>query len=323
MRANSHVKRPPSIFGIIRRPMSKLFLLAFAVALSCVAQASWYWPFGSDEGAEERRVPRLSELMEGASTNIDAAVDFAEEGKTSEAIAAYRRALAELDRVESEYPDKADKPEFATLRNKRAYVNASIDSLLLGQVKSNAKAVAVSDTTELEKKLAAERAAAKGVEKTEEKAVEKAADKPEGDEVAAKPESGEAEAEPVAAPAKAAAAKPSRALTPRERVIADIEKGDWTAAELGINEMLVAKPNDAIALNLKAAMEVERGDLKAAESALDQAIMSNPRSPHAYYNMAELMLRRDPPNSDAARRYYETGRAMGGRKDARLEAALK
>lgn len=289
--------------------MSKLFLLVFAVALACVAQASWYWPFGSDEGDEDKRVPRLSELMEGASTNIDAAVDFAEEGKTSEAIAAYRRALAELDRVEMEYPDKADKPEFATLRNKRAYVNASIDSLLLGQVKANAKAVAVSDTTELEKKLAAERAAAKGAEKPEEKAAEKAAEKPEG---------GEAEAAPVAEPAK-----PARAPTPRERVIADIERGDWSAAELGINEMLVAKPNDAIALNLKAAMEVERGDLKAAESALDQAIMSNPRSPHAYYNMAELMLRRDPPNSDAARRYYETGRAMGGRKDARLEAALK
>ena len=308
------VKRPPPIFGIIRRPMSKLFLLFFAAVLSGVAQASWYWPFGSDEGDEDKRVPRLSELMEGASTNIDAAVDFAEEGKTSEAIAAYRRALAELDRVESDYPERADKPEFATLRNKRAYVNASIDSLLLGQVKSNAKAVAVSDTTELEKKLAAERSAAKAAEKTDEKAAEETAEKPEG---------GDAEAAPVAEPVKSAAAKPARALTPRERVIADIERGDWPAAELGINEMLVAKPNDAIALNLKAAMEVERGDLKAAESALDQAIMSNPRSPHAYYNMAELMLRRDQPNRDAARRYYETGRAMGGGKDARLEAALK
>ena len=52
--------------------MSKLFLLVLAAALSCVAQASWYWPFGSDEGDEDKRVPRLSELMEGASTNIDA-----------------------------------------------------------------------------------------------------------------------------------------------------------------------------------------------------------------------------------------------------------
>ncbi len=295
-----------------------MFLLVFAVAFAGVAQASWYWPFGSDEGDDDKRVPRLSELMEGASTNIDAAVDFADEGKVSEAIAAYRRALAELDRVEREYPERVDKPEFATLRNKRAYVNASIDSLLLGQIKSNAKAVAVSDTTELEKKLAAEKAAAKAAEKAAEKPEEKPAEKPD-EKPAEKPEGDEA----GAAPAKAAPAKPARALAPRERVIADIERGDWTAAELGINETLVAKPNDAVALNLKAAMEVERGDLKAAETALDQAIMSNPRSPHAYYNMADLMLRRDPPNRDAARRYYETGRAMGGRKDARLEAALK
>ena len=98
---------------------------------------------------------------------------------------------------------------------------------------------------------------------------------------------------------------------------------DRTAAELGVNEMLVAKPNDAVALNLKAAIEAEQGKLKEAENTLDQAIMSNPRSPQAYYNMADLMLKRNPPNAGAARRYYETGRAMGGQRDERLEAALK
>ena len=87
--------------------------------------------------------------------------------------------------------------------------------------------------------------------------------------------------------------------------------------------MLAARPNDAVALNLKAAMEVEQGKLKEAEDTLDQAIMSNPRSPQAYYNMADLMLKRDPPNVGSARRYYETGRAMGGQRDERLEAALK
>ena len=292
--------------------MNKLFSFAFALALSGAVQASWYWPFGSDDDGE-RRVPRLSELMEGASTNIDAAVDFADEGKTTEAIEAYRRALAELDRVESEYPERANKPEFATLRNKRAYVNAAIDTLLLGQIKSNAKAVAVSDTTELEKKLAAERAAKKGEKVQEVPKVQKDQEVPKDQEI---PKVQEVEKQEPAD-------KTKRPLSARDRVIADIEKGDWRAAELGIQEMLASKPNDAVALNLKAAMEVEQGKLKAAEDTLDQAIMSNPRSPQAYYNMADLMLKRDPPNVGSARRYYETGRAMGGQRDERLEGALK
>ena len=240
----------------------------------------------------ERLAERRAELWEKHLTD------------TAEAIEAYRRALAELDRVEGEYPERANKPEFATLRNKRAYVNAAIDSLLLGQVKANAKAVAVSDTTELEKKLAAERAAKKGEQV---QGVEKAQKVQEVEKVQ--------EVQKVE--------KPERPLTVRDRVIADIEKGDWKAAELGIQEMLVAKPNDAVALNLKAAMEAEQGMLKEAEETLDRAIMSNPRSPHAYYNMADLMLKRNPPNAGAARRYYETGRTMGGQRDERLEALLK
>ena len=293
--------------------MNRLTLFACALALAGAAHASWYWPFGSDDDGEERKIPRLSELMEGASTNIDAAVDFAEDGKTSEAIDAYRRALAELDGVERDYPELSDRPEFATLRNKRAYVNAAIDSLLLGQVKANAKAVAVSDTTELEKKLAAERAAKKG-ESPEKESQDQDKAKEAGEKAAEEPKP---EVKPESKPA------PARPLSVRDRVIADIEKGDWDAAELGVNEMLVAKPNDAVALNLKAAIEAEQGKLKEAEETLDQAIMSNPRSPQAYYNMADLMLKRTPPNVGAARRYYETGRAMGGQRDERLEAALK
>ena len=282
-----------------------------AVLLVCAVQAraSWYWPFGSGEA--EPDVPRLSDLMEPASTNIEAAVDFAEDGKVAEAIDAYRRALSELDRVERENPERVNMPEFATLRNKRAYVTAAIDSLMLSQARANAKTVAVSDTTELERKLAEEKApkdakpaAVKKAEAEKPAAVEKPAER----------------AEKPVEPRKPAAAAPAKPRSLRDRVIADIEKGDWAAADLGIRELLAARPNDAVALNLKASLEAEQGRLKDAESTLDQAIMSNPRSPHAYYNMADLMLRRDPPNAGAARRYYETGRAMGGPRAERLEA---
>ena len=134
-------------------------LLLSAAALAFGAQASWYWPFGSDddETATSSR-PRLSTLMAPASVLIDEASDLAEDGKGAEAVEKYREALAALDRIEAENADLVDKPEFATLRNKRAYVNATIDSLLLKQVRENARAVAVSETTVLERKLAEEKA---------------------------------------------------------------------------------------------------------------------------------------------------------------------
>lgn len=276
---------------------------AFAVAatLSLGALGSWYWPFGSDD---EEVIPRISELMEPASTNIDAATDFEFDGKFDEAIAGYEAALRELDKVEAEYPDQMDRPEFTTVKTKRAYVRAKIDTLKFLQVKENSKAVAVSDTTELEKKLAAEKAAAAK---------------------AATPEP-EPEAEkPAPAPAKPAPKKPApaKALSRQQRIAKAIADGDYAAADADIAETLRTRPNDAAALNLRAMMESAQGKYRDAEHTLDQAIQSNPKSYHAYYNMARLILKAYPDNKDGARRYYETGRAVGGPRNAALEEAVQ
>ncbi len=281
--------------------------------LATAVQASWYWPFGSDDTTTDAKRPRLSELMEPASLLIDEASDLAEDGKSVEAVEKYRQALAALDTIEAENRAWADKPEFATLRNKRAYVNATIDSLLLMQVKSNARAVAVSDTTELERKLAAEKAKKAGKPQSPAKL------RPEG--TAANP-TAEAKAD---APQKAPPSKPKPAAprTRREQAMADLSAGDYAAAELDISEMLSEKPDDAAALNLKAVLETLRGNFREAERALDWAISVHPRSHHAYYNMANLILQAQPANASGARRYYETGRAVGGPRDAALEARLK
>lgn len=303
------------------RDMMKSFsVFVVAALLALGAQASWYWPFGSDEATQDARRPRLSELMEPASILIDEASDLAEDGKSVEAVEKYRAALAALDAIEAENREWADKPEFATLRNKRAYVNATIDSLLLMQVKANARAVAVSDTTELERKLAEERArmSGGGVAKPAAAAApekEPAAQKPAP---RAKKKEGTAPRAPAAKPAK-----PAKAKTPRAQVMADLSAGDIAAAELGISGMLDEKPDDVAALNLKAVLETMRGDYKAAERALDRAISVHPRNHYAYYNMANLILQSNPTNKSGARRYYETGRNVGGPRDERLEARLK
>ena len=276
-----------------------------ALAFACGVQASWYWPFGSDEGGEAPK--RISELMEKASELIDEASDFAADGKIDESVETYRKALKELDRVERENPDRAKSSEFATLRNKRAYVNAAIDSMLLSQVKQNAKAVAVSDTTELEKKLAEE----KGLKVSK---FESLKDEKTG------AESMQQEAPQPLKPSTPQTFKP---LTKREQAIDAIAGGDYAAAENLIKEMLAEKPNGAMALNLRAAMEMKQGKLDVAESTLDQAIMSNPRDHSAYYNLAILLLQKDAGNKASAKRYYETGRAMNGPENAELEALLK
>lgn len=288
---------------------------AFAVAatLSLGALGSWYWPFGSDD---EEVIPRISELMEPASTNIDAATDFEFDGKFDEAIAGYEAALRELDKVEAEYPDQMDKPEFTTVKTKRAYVRAKIDTLKFLQVKENSKAVAVSDTTELEKKLAAEKAAAAKAATPE--------PEPEAEKPAPEPEKPSVE-KPAPAPAKPAPKKPApaKALSRQQRIAKAIADGDYAAADADIAETLRTRPNDAAALNLRAMMESAQGKYRDAEHTLDQAIQSNPKSYHAYYNMARLILKAYPDNKDGARRYYETGRAIGGPRNAALEEAVK
>ena len=300
--------------------MVRFGVFAVAATLSLGALGSWYWPFGSDD---EEVIPRVSELMEPASTNIDAATDFEYDGKFDEAIACYEAALRALDMVEAEYPDQMKKPEFTTVKTKRAYVKTKIDTLKFLQVKENSKAVAVSDTTELEKKLAEEKTAAA---KAATPATEPAAEEPTPAPAAEVPASAPAPAAPAPAAkpaAKPAAPAPAKALSRQQRIAKAIADGDYAAADADIAETLRTKPNDAAALNLRAMMESAQGKYRDAEHTLDQAIQSNPKSYHAYYNMARLILKAYPDNKDGARRYYETGRAMGGPRNAALEEAVK
>ena len=287
--------------------MKQLLSFALVLALCAEVEASWYWPFSSDD---ENKPPRVSELMEPASVMIDEAYDLADEGKISEAVEKYRAALAELDRIEAENPDRVKEPEFNTLKNKRATVTAAIDSLLLSEAQDNARAIAVSDTTELQKKYDAKHNKVPKPEETGD-----AKPEPEStDEATGETEAPDEQPEVIELPRKP---KSKMAIA-----LEDLAKRDFAAVELTVKEILEERPNDAAALNLKAAAEMAQGDAKAAEKTLDQAIMSNPRGYHAYYNMARL-LSGMKGNKSGAKRYYEAGRSLGGPLDAKLEELLK
>ena len=102
-----------------------------------------------------------------------------------------------------------------------------------------------------------------------------------------------------------------------------IAKGEYEEAERQIETLLAEKPKSAVALNLRAALRTRQGKFKEAEEALDEAIASNPRNYFAYYNMAKLLLQMRPEDPSVAKRYYETGRAVGGPADAALEAVFR
>ena len=280
--------------------MKQLVSIFIALALGAGASGAWYWPFSSDD----EKPPRVSELMEDASIMIDEAYDLAADGKTSEAVDKFRAALAELDRIEAENPDRVKEPEFNTLKNKRATVTAAIDSLLLDEVQSNAKAISVTDTTELQKKYDAKMAAKRGG----------AADVPREEVDEERPKT-----RPVEESAPSAADAPRSNL---EKAMAALKAKDYDAVERAVSEMLSENAKDSVALNLLAAAEIAKGDAKSAEKTLDLAISANPGSYYAYYNMARLMVRAKG-NKEAAKRYYETGRRYGGPKDAALEGMLK
>lgn len=320
-----------ALFGIIHVAMNRFSIFFAVCAVGLAGHAAWYWPFGGK--GEDMSKPRISDLMEPASMLIDAAADYAEAGKINEAVAEYRKALAELDRIEVENPDRVGTTEFSTVNNKRAYIDAAVDSLLLKQAQQNAKAVAITDTTELEKRYAR----LKGRDVPEDHPAETQpppAEVPAAAEAQAAPSAAEAQAEktpkPAAESTERAEIKALLAADPRNRkarlrlVLEDLRDKDYAAAKLTLRELLAEKPNDAAALNMRAAVETEEGDYKAAERTLDQSIQSNPRSHYAYYNMARLFIRtRGAAGKASARRYYETGRTFGGPVDHALEGLLK
>ena len=273
--------------------------------------------------------------MEESSILIDEAFDLAAQGKISEAVEKYKKAYEELEKLEFQYPERAATSEFSTVRNKKAYVSTSIDSLLLKQAGENARAVAVTDTTELEKRYEAEmKAKASGLP------VEDEDDEPEEPKSAKKDEkpsrtenvkdtSKAAEAPKSSARrvkiAKIAAENPANRKAKIMLAVEDLKNKEFDAAELTIKELLAEKPNDVTALNLKAAVEAARGDYEKAKSTLHQLIQSNPKDPSGYYNLAKLIIKFEgAAGKAAARRYYDTARKYyGGPKDAKLEELLK
>ena len=316
--------------------MEKKFFILLAVACTLCAQGAWYWPFGSDEDSTNAP-PRLHRLLEPANDYIELAQDASLNGDADKAIENYRLALGELDRVESEYPDRAETSEFAPLRLRRAACTAAIDAIRFAKVNENVRPVSVTDTTELQKRWNK----ANGVEDEEEKSSEqpKQEAKPtrhskEKEEVKLEPEASppppkeEAKKELEVPPPQPSEEKKKPVALPTDwdgrfaQAMAFLRAQDYPAADVLLESMLKERPKDLNALLLRAAAQAGTKHYYAAQRTLERAMRAHPKSYLPYYNLANLLIQQGE-DLETAKEYYELGRTVGGPVNKVLEARLK
>lgn len=322
-------------YGIIAAMEKKLFIL-LAVACTLCAQGAWYWPFGSDEDSTNAP-PRLHRLLEPANDYIELAQDASLNGDSEKAIENYRLALGELDRVESEHPDRAESSEFAPLRLRRATCMAAIDAIRFAQVNENVRPVSVTDTTELQKRWNKANGVGDEEEKSSKQSKEEAKPtsppKEDRKEEPAPPpppppkeERKEEPAPPPPPPQKEEAKKP--AALPKDwdgriaQAIADLREQDYAGADVLLESMLKERPKDMNALLLRAAAQAGTKHYYAAQRTLERAMRAHPKSHLPYYNLANLLIQQGE-DLETAKEYYELGRAVGGPVNKALEARLK
>ena len=300
--------------------MKKLFFLLTAVlSLSAVpAHAAWYWPFGDDEDSPDAK-PRLHQLLENANDLIEQAEDAALDGDAEKALELYNSALTNLVDVAAKNPDRSEKPEFAPLRNKIAATSAAIDSIRFAQVNSNIRAVAVTDTTELQRKYDEEQARKKGLKKKS-KAEKTGEPKPTERKAVSRPAATARPAEkPVPSRPVSVAGLDSRVQT----ALDEIQAKDYAAADLLLADLEKERPGDLNVLILRAAAQNGLKYHLAARRTLEKAMRAHPRHYLPYYNLAYLMFKIEGEGAKSAKQYYELGRTMGGPEDARLERMFK
>jgi tetratricopeptide (TPR) repeat protein len=312
--------------------MKKNLFILLAASFALCTHGAWYWPFGTDEDSTNAP-PRLHRLLEPANDYIELAQDASLNGDAEKSIENYRLALGELDRVEAEYPDRAESPEFAPLRLRRAACTAAIDAIRFAQVNENVRPVSVTDTTELQKRWNK----ANGVDDEEEekpaaqpkpKEDAKPAPPPKEDAKPAPPpkEEGKDPSPTPPPPPKKEEKKPVLPSTDWDGRIAQamscLRAQDYAGADVLLESMLKERPKDMNALLLRAAAQAGTKHYYAAQRTLERAMRAHPRSYLPYYNLANLLLQQGE-DLETAREYYELGRTVGGPVNKVLEARLK
>jgi tetratricopeptide (TPR) repeat protein len=98
--------------------------------------------------------------------------------------------------------------------------------------------------------------------------------------------------------------------------------GDFHAARRTAETLLKRNPYNASAHMIMGAVLADTGRLEEAEEAMKRAITLNPKLGDAYYNLAQISLRRQPIDLEKTRHHYQNAIKYGADRDPALEALL-
>jgi tetratricopeptide (TPR) repeat protein len=300
--------------------------------------------------AKEKK-PKVSELMKDANDMMSQAQTAYVDGQSKQAIELYRKALAEIGRVERENQKQVSSSEFAPLRFRKALCETEIDRIMLEDVNATARTVAVTDTSALETKREERRKAAETNNHPEAaiklsakqgvpRAGGEAAAVPDETEVARKTDpdkpvdvAAELEwAKDMISVDRFADAEKSLVLvlkqSPQNRearllmALSRVQQEHPADAAVVIDDLLEDNPGDEAALLLSAGAAVASGSYGKAMDALDKAMKVNPKRPDGYHNMAWLLLEMNPKEQTEAEMYYRQAVKLGGTRDRDIERRL-
>jgi tetratricopeptide (TPR) repeat protein len=323
--------------------MSLLKVFSALLLAACVCAAP-----GSVWAKAKEKEPKVSELLKDANEVMSQASAFYVDGKSKEAIEAYRKALAEIDSVEQGNPQRVASSEFAPVRFRRALCETEIDRIMLEDMNATARTVAVTDTAALEAKRAARKQAAE-TNNVPDAAVKLTAKQNSGapesgaDATAAQPETDDPAA-PVnvreelewakdmlsvdrfgdveKALVKVLKSAPDNVDARLMMALSRVQQGRHSDALVVLDDLRQDAPNDEAVLLLAAGAYVVAGQYSRALDALDALLKVNPQRPDGYHNMAWLLLEMNPGKLDDPEMYYRQAVKLGGPRDRDLERRL-
>jgi len=298
----------------------------------------------------KEKAPKASELLKEANEMMSQAQTAYVEGESKKAIELYRKALAEIVRIEQENPQRASSSEFAPIRFRKALCETEIDRVMLEEVNTTARTMAVTDTSVLEAKRAERKKKAETnnlPEVTVKLAVKQGGQTPDG-AAGGEPEPTGGEDTPGQQPVnvkdevewakdmlsvdrfgdaekallKVLKHEPENRDARFLMALARMKQGKYAEALVVTDDLLADNAEDEPVLLLAAGMFAATGKYAKAMDMLDKAMKANPQRPDGYLNMAWLLLEMKTTDTKEAELYYRQAVKLGGSRDRDIERRL-